>query len=266
MFNEEECVEHFAAELHNVLRNSGFPYEVIIVDDASTDRTPQILATLNFPEFRSIRLARNSGHSSAMWAGMSSCTGDLIMTLDGDLQHPPAVIPLMIEQMRTYNSQVVYGIRKNLDVERFSKRLSTRMFFLIVRYVYGIRLEPYANDFRLISRDVFEQVLDVDSARPTLRAILPQLQLATSLVEFDLRPRLNGESKFTVRKMAALFLDTVTYAPRKRLTAFSFGILVLLSIWVLLFSFSMSQMPLLLALLAFQVPAARGIYKKFFEN
>jgi dolichol-phosphate mannosyltransferase len=188
------------------------------------------------------------------------------MTLDGDLQHPPAVIPLMIEQMRTCNSQVVYGIRKNLDVERFSKRLSTRMFFLIVRYVYGIRLEPYANDFRLISRDVFEQVLDVDSARPTLRAILPQLQLATSLVEFDLRPRLNGESKFTVRKMAALFLDTVTYAPRKRLTAFSSGILVLLSIWVLLFSFSISQMPLLLALLPFQVPHVRGIYKKLFEN
>lgn len=265
MFNEEDCVEHFVTELHNVLLNSGLVYDVVIVDDASTDQTPQILAELNYPNFRSIRLHRNSGHSSAMWTGMSSCTGDLIMTLDGDLQHPPFVIPLMIEQMNTCNSQVVYGIRKNLDVERFSKRLSTKLFFLIVRYIYGIRLEPYANDFRLISRDVFEMVTKVDSSCPTLRAILPQLQLATSMVEFDLRPRLNGQSKFTIRKMAVLFLDTVTYAPKRRLVAFSIGILLLLSVWVLLFSTSVMQISLIFALLPFQIPHLRTIYKKFFE-
>jgi len=265
MFNEEDCVELFAAELHNVLLNSGYVYDVVLVDDASTDQTPQILATLIYPNFRSIRLERNSGHSAAMWAGMCSSTGDLIMTLDGDLQHPPSVIPLMVDQMKIRNSQVVYGIRKNLDVERFSKRLSTRMFFLIVRYIYGIRLEPYANDFRLISREVFEKVIKVDSSCPTLRALLPQLQLTTSTVEFDLRPRLNGESKFTIRKMATLFLDTVTYAPKIRLAAFSTGILFLLGVWVVLFSISVIQIPLVIALFPFQIPYLRNLYKRLFE-
>ena len=265
MFNEEDCVEHFVTELHNVLEDSGLVYDVVIVDDASTDQTPQILATLSYPNFRSIRLERNSGHSSAMWAGMSSSSGDLIMTLDGDLQHPPSVIPLMIEQMKRSNSQVVYGIRRNLDVERFSKRLSTRMFFLIVRYIYGIRLEPYANDFRLISRDVFEMVTKVDSSCPTLRALLPQLQLTTSTVEFDLRPRLSGESKFTIRKMATLFLDTVAYAPKIRLVACSIGILFLLGVCVVLFSISVSQILFLFALFPFQIPYLRNLYKRFFE-
>ena len=266
MFNEEDCVEHFAAELHSVLASCDFHYEVIIVDDASTDRTPQIIATLGYPNFQSIRLVKNSGHSRAMWAGMSLCTGDLIMTLDGDLQHPPAVIPLMIEQMKTSRSQVVYGIRKNLDIESFSKRFSTRLFFFTVRYIYGIRLEPYANDFRLISRDVFETVSKVDFSCPPLRAILPRLHLVTSTVEFDLRPRLNGESKFTIWKMAALFLDTVSYAPRRRVVAFSMGILVLLGVWLLLFSTSVNQIPLLLALIPFQVPHLRNFYNRWTDK
>jgi len=152
---------------------------------------------------------------------MCAAIGDLLFTLDGDLQHPPELIPRMIDTLKDSQSDGVYGIRKDFNSERLRKRLSTHAFYFLGHHVYGLKLEPYANDFRLIKREVLQQLDPPEGHCPTLRAALPQLELAVSFVEFELAKRFAGSSKFTVQKMASLFFNTVSYSDKKRLLLLS---------------------------------------------
>lgn len=231
-------MEPFMTELELVLRSMNTSYEIIVVDDASTDATSEKLASLNLSSLRVIRMERNSGHSVAMWTGMAAALGQYIVTLHGDMQHPPSLIPKMIEKMNQMECQVIYGIRNDFEVESLFKRTTSRLFFIIVRYLYGIRLEPYANDFRVIRREVLDLVITRYKAFPSLRAILPQLGLATTTIAFDLRNRLGGKSKFTIRKMVVLFLDTIKYAKRLRILSILTSGLFLITLSLFWTSFS----------------------------
>lgn len=259
MFNEEACVRKFLSDLYAVLDPILSEKEVIIVDDCSSDSTRELLLNLDYPGLNVITHAKNLGHSCAIWTGMSAATGDLLFTLDGDLQHPPEMIPKMIDALYESQADVVYGIRKDVNSERLRKRLSTHFYFFLGHYVYGLRLEPYANDFRLLKRSVLQQLHPDKGRCPTLRVVLPQLKLTVSFVEFDLAKRFAGTSKFTVKKMMNLFLNTISYSNKKRLLLFSLSFvsaaLVVTSIHsailgLVLFSLS----------LPFQVPLLQSVY------
>lgn len=239
MFNEEDCVEKFLADLYNVLEQADCTYEVIVVDDCSTDSTLRILQSTDYKNLRLISLEKNSGHSFAIWMGLSAARGDLLLTLDGDLQHPPSLIPLMIAQLRDSKSDITYGIRKNFNSQRLQKRLTSHAFYYLVRYLYGVSLEPYANDFRLIRKEVLNQVHVKNGLTPVLRAVLPSLMLPVSFVEFELETRYAGNSKFTLKKMIGLFINTASYSKtRRRLLLMSLfavtAIIVMINFFILL--------------------------------
>jgi glycosyltransferase involved in cell wall biosynthesis len=259
MFNEEDCIHKFLDELYAVINKIPFETEVIVVDDCSSDRTREILLLLDHPNLDVITHAKNLGHSCAIWTGMKAAIGDLLLTLDGDLQHPPQLIPEMIDALNHKQADVVYGIRKDFNTERLRKRLSTHTFFFLSHYIYGLKLEPYANDFRLLKREVLQRVASDNGRCPTLRAALPRLKLNASFVEFDLGKRFAGSTKFTFTKMADLFLNTISYSDKKRLLLLFlsfFGLAIVatscysLFFGLLLFSFS----------LLFQLPFFQSVY------
>jgi glycosyltransferase involved in cell wall biosynthesis len=216
MFNEEECIERFLEEVYSELRKLDQVFEVVVVDDCSTDSTTEILGCLEYENLQVIHLPNNFGHSYAIWKGLCAARGDLLLTLDGDLQHPPSLIPLMIDELLHSDSDITYGIRKDFNSERVQKRFSSHVFYLVCNYLYGVQLEPFANDFRLIKTDVMQHIKVKRGQTPVLRAILPSLHLKTSFVEYELGPRFAGVSKFTFIKMLELFLNTASYATKSR--------------------------------------------------
>ncbi len=217
LFNEEESVDQLIVELSSVLGQIPYSTELILVDDSSNDGTLSKLHAANEVfQFTIISFKKNSGHASAIWSGMKHATGDVIVTLDGDLQHPPSLIPVLINEFHKAKVEVVYAIRNDLLSERWSKRVTSHMFFLTIRYVFGLRLIPYANDFRLIKKSYFDAITTAKTRVEIMRALLASHDHSFHTVGFNLHARKVGVSKFTIRKMLNLYGQTVLYAPRKR--------------------------------------------------
>jgi glycosyltransferase involved in cell wall biosynthesis len=228
IFNEEESIDELLVGLHKVLNKLMMNTELILVDDSSTDESASKLnAASNIYELKIITLHKNSGHANAIWCGMKHAEGEVIITMDGDLQHPPELIPFLISEVEASKVDVVYAIRNDLVSERRAKRITSHVFFFTFRYVFGLRLVPYANDFRLIKRSYFNSITSKATRVEIMRALLATRHHSFKTVGFDLQARKLGESKFTFRKMLNLYLRTLTYVPWGRSVLFlSLGLLI----------------------------------------
>lgn len=217
LFNEEASVDNLLFELYQVLNKLPLKAEVILVNDSSTDNTASKLhAASKIFGFKTITFHENSGHANAIWCGMRHAEGEMIITMDGDLQHPPNTILDLISEFTYSNVDVVYAIRNDLSMERILKRSTSHLFFVTFRYIFGLRLIPYANDFRLISKRYFEFVTSESSDIEIVRALLASHHHSYKTVGFNLQARRVGDSKFTFRKMINLYMRTLVYAPWSR--------------------------------------------------
>ena len=154
-FNEEDVLPAFHAELVKVLETltDDIDYEIIYVDDGSADATPLILTRFSLADSRVhfIRLSRNFGHQCALTAGLEFARGDIVVTMDSDLQHPPRLIPELIAGWQA-GHDIVVTIREYHRSIGLFKRLSSRLFAFAMRYCSGMEIRPSASDFRLMSR------------------------------------------------------------------------------------------------------------------
>ncbi len=150
-FNEQEVIKHTHARLHEVLSSTGLNFEIIYIDDGSTDSTALLLKEIQTasPTARVIRLSRNFGHQIAVTAGLDYAEGDAVVLIDADLQDPPEVIPQMIAKWRE-GFEVVYGQRISREGKSAFKLWSARLFYQFINRLSEIPLPLDTGDFRLL--------------------------------------------------------------------------------------------------------------------
>jgi glycosyltransferase involved in cell wall biosynthesis len=201
-FNEGNNVGTLAAKIAEAMQ--GRPWELILVDDGSSDDTFARIADLarRDPRIRGLSLTRNFGHQYALAAGLRQARGEAVITMDADLQHPPALLPAMIDKWRD-GYKVVQGVRQEESTPLF-KRWTSRSFYTIFSLLSGIRLEPGTSDFRLIDRVVVDHINALDEGDLFLRGLLAWMGYRQARLPYQAGPRHSGASKYGLRKMLGL--------------------------------------------------------------
>jgi glycosyltransferase involved in cell wall biosynthesis len=170
LFNEEQTVAEFHRRVTEAL--SEIPFELILVDDGSSDATASVLAGLAADDKRTrvISLSRNFGHQAAITAGLDHARGDAAVTMDGDLQDPPELIPEMLGRWRA-GADVVSGVREWRSGETRVKLATARWFYRLFGRIAQIDLQPEAGDFRLLDRSALEALLGMRERNRFLRGM-----------------------------------------------------------------------------------------------
>ncbi len=212
MFNEEEVLPLLVPRLRPVLDQLGEPYEVVAVDDGSTDSTAANLFALarSWPELRVIRLRRNSGHQAALTAGLHRAFGDYVVSLDADLQDPPEKIPEMLALARADKLDIVYGVRTDRSTDSIVKRQTAAGYYWLMRRLVGNRIPRHAGDFRLLSRATVDVLRQLPEHQPVYRLLVPWIGFPSGEVTYVREERAAGRTKYPISKMVRLAADSVT--------------------------------------------------------
>lgn len=183
---------------------------VYFVDDGSRDATWAIIEELaaTRPHVAGIKLAHNRGHQNALIAGLFTAQGDVLVSVDADLQDDIEVIETMLDE-HAQGAQVVYGVRKRRDTDSVFKRVTARTFYRLIA-VMGAETIPDHADFRLMSRTAIEALQQFREVNLFLRGMVPLVGFQSAIVHYDRNERFAGESKYPLPKMVALALDAIT--------------------------------------------------------
>lgn len=224
MFNEEAVLPLFGQRLRPVLDELGMGYEVVCVDDGSTDGTAVVLQRLlrEWPQLRIVRLRANSGHQAAISAGLARARGDWMVTIDADLQDPPEAIADMMRAGLDQGVDVVYGVRTDRSTDSRFKRTTARGFYSVMGRL-GAAGAMNAGDFRLMSRATVDAVLALPEHNRVLRLAVPMLGFPSAEVGYRRDARAAGDSKYPLSKMLKLTFDSITgvsAAPLRLATVF----------------------------------------------
>ncbi len=209
-FNEEESLTTFNQTLIRCLPET-YSYEIIYVNDGSSDNTFQIITSLakSNPTIKYISFSRNFGHQNALKAGYDFASGDCAISLDADLQHPPAVIPELIAQWEE-GFEIVNTMRNDHASISFSKKISSRIFYQIMRKLSDVNIENGMADFRLIDKKVLKQLKLFNENYLFFRGIIPWMGFRQTIVPFTANERFAGTTKYTFQKMLKFATTGVT--------------------------------------------------------
>jgi dolichol-phosphate mannosyltransferase len=208
MLDEEEIVEVFYDRVRRAL--DGVRFELVLVDDASRDRTPVLLERLanSDPRVKVLHLSRNFGHQAALTAGLEHASGDAVVMLDGDLQDPPELIPKMLELWRN-GADVVYGVRESRAGESRFKIVTASWFYRAFGRLTKLDLGKNSGDFRLLDRRALDAVLSMRERSRFLRGMTVWVGFVQTALPYQRDPRYAGQTKFTLRRMVRFSLDAV---------------------------------------------------------
>ncbi|MDX1384765.1 MAG: glycosyltransferase family 2 protein, partial [Thermoanaerobaculia bacterium] len=179
--------------------------ELLFVDDGSTDDTLARVKELRRgdPRVKFLRLMTNYGHQKALLAGLRHVEGDVAVTLDADLQHPPRYIRDLIDRRRETGAEVVVARRRGTQSGLLKERLSAA-FYRVFRLATGLTVIPGASDFRLYSRRARQVLCAVREREPFLRGMVPNLRLPTATIEYELELRREGEPSYSLPSSARM--------------------------------------------------------------
>jgi polyisoprenyl-phosphate glycosyltransferase len=209
VFDEEETLPEFHRRLAAALE--GCKYEIVLVDDGSTDRTPELLRELaaEDPRVRVIVLSRNFGHQAALTAGLDHARGDAVVTIDADLQDPPELIPPMLDEWRA-GSDVVYAVRRARAGESRTKLVTARWFYRVFGRLAQIDFDQNTGDFRLLDRSALDALGSMRERSRFLRGMTVWVGFRQSAIPYEREPRFAGETKFPMRRMLRFSFDAIT--------------------------------------------------------
>ncbi|HET7470413.1 MAG TPA: glycosyltransferase family 2 protein [Gemmatimonadales bacterium] len=209
--NEELNLEPLYWALSSALRSPEWSYELVLVDDGSTDGTWPTISRIarNDSRVHGIRLARSFGQQAAILAGLKQARGDAVVTMDADLQHPPALIPIMVRHWLAGKPVVLTRRTDSDDVGRF-KRLTSAVFYRIFSALTGVAMPAGTGEFRLIDRRVVDYLLGLREGEYFLRGLIGWTGFRSVTVPFHAAPRLAGRTKYSLRKMLRLAVSGVT--------------------------------------------------------
>ncbi len=210
-YNEEESLPEFYRHVREVMDAIGEEWELVLVNDGSTDRTGEMLRELHAQDRRVciVDFARNFGHQIAITAGMDHARGEAVVTIDADLQDPPEVIPELIARWRE-GYQVVYGVRAEREGETWFKLFTARLFYRLIGSLTEIEIPMEAGDFRLLDRQVVEELRRMREHRRFIRGMTSWAGYRQIGVPYQRHARFAGETKYPLRKMLRLALDAIT--------------------------------------------------------
>lgn len=210
VFNEEGCVQSLKGRLVKVLE-AYREYEILFVNDGSTDGTLAKLKALHRENKRInfLSFSRNFGHQNAIRAGIHFAKGDCIISMDGDLQHPPELIPDLISKWLD-GSDIVYTIRRESKKTPVLKRLGSRLFYKIMNTLSDINFAQGEADFRLLDRNAAEELNNLNENAVFFRGIVKWLGFEQTGIEYTPEERKWGKSKYSRKKMFALAATGIT--------------------------------------------------------
>jgi glycosyltransferase involved in cell wall biosynthesis len=208
MYNEESTAQIFYERVCAALK--GIPFELVLVDDGSTDDTPTILDRLAAadPRVRVVFMSRNFGHQTALTAGLDHARGDAVVMLDADLQDPPETILTLIERWRA-GADVVYAVRTTRAGETRFKLVTARLFYRLMAKVSDVSLAPDAGDFRLMDRRALDALLAMRERSRYLRGMTVWVGFTQAAIPYERDARYAGETKYTLPKMLRFSLDAI---------------------------------------------------------
>jgi polyisoprenyl-phosphate glycosyltransferase len=210
VYNEEAVIPELLRRLELFLNGVGVGWEVVFVDDGSSDASPALIehACEREPRYRLISLSRNFGHQVAITAGMDHAAGDAVVVMDADLQDPPEVVGEMLARYRA-GYDVVHGVRRTRAGETLFKRATAALWYRMMRKVAGIDVPLDAGDFRLMSRRVVVALRSLREANRFVRGLVVWVGFKQTTVEYDRPARFAGETHYSLRRMLRFAADAV---------------------------------------------------------
>jgi glycosyltransferase involved in cell wall biosynthesis len=210
VYNEEENVVFFHDAVARVMKNTGFDYEIIYVNDGSRDHTEELIEKLaaQDPHVRVLEFARNFGHQIAITCGMDYARGDAVITMDGDMQHPPELIPKLLEKWQE-GYDIVQTVRTSTEDAGFIKKTTSAGYYAVINAISTTRVVPGGSDFRLIDRKALNTFLKFREHSRFIRGIVGGLGYRQTTIEFVAPKRHAGVSKFSMKKMLHFAMDGV---------------------------------------------------------
>ncbi len=227
IYNEEETLLELLRRLTPVMHGIGETYEIILVNDGSTDGSLDILRRFAGADsrVRVINFSRNFGHQAALYAGLCRASGRAVILMDGDLQDPPEVLPRMIDLWR-HDNQVVYAVRRKRK-ERFTKRFAYAAYYRLLQHLAYINIPLDSGDFSLLDRTVVQLLKSLPERNKFLRGLRSWAGFSQASIEYERDPRYAGEPKYTFWKLVKLAVDGVvsySYVPLR--ISYALGVIV----------------------------------------
>ena len=214
VYNEEKALREFYKETNKILeqiKKSGWEHELIFVNDGSADNSLSILEELakEDHDVKLISFSRNFGHEAAMIAGIDHSTGDGIICMDADLQHPPECIPKIIEKFDA-GYEVINMVRTKNESAGLIKNITSSGFYWLINHISDVHFEPNASDFFAISRHVAQVLKDHYREKVRfLRGYVQNVGFKKTNIEYEARARVAGESKYSIKKLFIFSINTI---------------------------------------------------------
>jgi glycosyltransferase involved in cell wall biosynthesis len=232
--NEEANLNVLLPLLIEVLNSLSLTYEIIVVDDGSTDGTSTTMHgwATRHPEVLYVQLSRNFGKEAALTAGLETARGQIVVCMDADLQHPPALIPKMLDRWRD-GIEMVYAVRATRQDESMFKRMGTRFFYKLMRTSNGLKVPENAGDFRLMDRVVVDALLRLPERNRFMKGLFAWVGFRAEPMLYSPPERLYGHTCFKPFKLFRFAVDGIT-----AFTTWPLRILSLMGIGLSLLSFA----------------------------
>lgn len=211
VFNEEDNLIEFYTRITKMMELQPYEYEIIYVDDGSRDRSPLMLAELikKDEHVQAYLLSRNFGHQLALTCGLDHAMGDAVITMDGDLQHPPELVPELIKLWEE-GFEIVQTVRKSTADASFFKNITSSSYYALINKISKVRITPGGSDFRLMDRVAVDAFKLFRERARFIRGLINNMGFKFTTVEFVAPPRFAGVSKFNLQKMLHFALDGIT--------------------------------------------------------
>ena len=244
VYNESEVIKVCIERLVAVMEYLGDPFELIFVDDGSRDESLSILAAHceRDKRIKAISFSRNFGHQAALFAGLEYARGQAVISMDADLQHPPELIPQMVQLWRE-GHDVVYTIKQAAESFSPVRRFAMTCGYSIIRYLTGLEISFGQSDFRLLDRAVVDVIRRMPERRKFLRGLVSWVGFRQTAIPYEPAERYAGTAKYSYRKLFRLAFDGI----------FSFSVMPLRA--TLVIGFLAASLALLYGIFSFLVVA-----------
>lgn len=211
VYNEQDNLKEFHKRITAIMNATGYDYNLVFVDDGSKDSSAFILKQLVEEDnhVEAYLLSRNYGHQMALTCGLDNADGDAVITMDGDLQHPPELLPELI-RLWEEGSEIVMTKRLATEDAGFLKNITSSCYYKLINIMSKVEITPGGSDFRLMDKKAVEAFRLYRERARFIRGMVSTLGFNVSVVEFVAPPRFAGHSKFNLHKMLHFALDGIT--------------------------------------------------------